>query len=35
MGRHLNRHEVEGMIKSLDTNGDGKLSFDEFCRLFD
>ena len=35
MGRHLSRNEVEGMIKSLDTSGDGKLSFEEFCRLFD
>lgn len=35
MGRHLSRHDVEAMIKSLDTSGDGKLSFDEFCRLFD
>ena len=35
MGRHLNRHEVEAMIKTLDTNGDGKVSFDEFCKLFD
>lgn len=35
MGRHLSRNEVEAMIKSLDTSGDGKISFDEFCRLFD
>jgi len=35
MGRHLSRSEVEAMIKALDTSGDGKLSFDEFCRLFD
>jgi Ca2+-binding EF-hand superfamily protein len=35
MGRHLSRNEIEAMIKSLDTSGDGKLSFDEFCQLFD
>lgn len=35
MGRHLNRREVEAMIKSLDKNGDGKVSFEEFCKLFD
>jgi calmodulin len=35
MGRHLSRHEVEAMIRTLDANGDGKLSFDEFCKLFD
>lgn len=35
MGRHLSRKEVEAIIKSIDTSGDGKLSFDEFCRLFD
>jgi hypothetical protein len=23
------------MIKSLDATGDGKISFDEFCKLFD
>jgi calmodulin len=35
MGRHLNRHEVDMMIKTLDTSGDGQLSFNEFCKLFD
>jgi Ca2+-binding EF-hand superfamily protein len=23
------------MVKSLDSSGDGKISFDEFCKLFD
>jgi calmodulin len=35
MGRHLSRTEVDAMVKSLDTSGDGRISFDEFCRLFD
>ena len=35
MGRHLSRSDVEAMIKSLDSSGDGKVSFDEFCKLFD
>jgi Ca2+-binding EF-hand superfamily protein len=35
MGRHLNRNEVEAMIRSIDRNGDGKISFEEFCGLFD
>ncbi|CAF1275213.1 unnamed protein product [Rotaria sordida] len=35
MGRHLTRPELESMISSLDTSGDGKVSFEEFCRLFD
>lgn len=35
MGRHLDRNEVNAMIRSLDTSGDGRLSFDEFCKLFD
>lgn len=35
MGRHLTRHDVEEMIKTIDGNGDGKISFEEFCKLFD
>ncbi|UJR09634.1 hypothetical protein I4U23_013867 [Adineta vaga] len=35
MGRHISRNEVEAMIKSLDSSGDGKISFEEFCKLFD
>lgn len=35
MGRHLSRHEIDGIVKSIDTSGDGKISFDEFCKLFD
>ena len=35
MGRQLSRHDIDAMIKSLDSSGDGKISFDEFCKLFD
>ena len=35
MGRHLSRSDVEAMVKSLDTSGDGRISFEEFCSLFD
>lgn len=35
MGRHLSQADAEAMIKSLDSSGDGKISFDEFCKLFD
>lgn len=35
MGRHISRDDVEAMIRSLDSSGDGKISFDEFCKLFD
>lgn len=35
MGRHLSRQDVDAMIKSIDTSGDGRISFDEFCKLFD
>ena len=35
MGRHLSQADIEAMIKSLDSSGDGKISFDEFCKLFD
>ena len=34
MGRHLNKSEIEAMIKALDTTGDGKISFEEFLQLF-
>jgi calmodulin len=35
MGRHLSRREIDAMIESLDSSGDGKISFDEFSKLFD
>ncbi|CAF1538991.1 unnamed protein product [Adineta ricciae] len=35
MGRHISQNEVEAMVKSLDASGDGKISFEEFCKLFD
>ena len=35
MGRHLSRNEIDAMVKSLDSSGDGKISFDEFSQLFD
>lgn len=35
MGRQLDRNEVNAIIRTLDTSGDGRLSFDEFCKLFD
>lgn len=34
MGRHVSKSEIDGMINSLDSSGDGKISFDEFQRLF-
>lgn len=33
-GRHMTRNEVKSMIKSLDTNKDGKISFNEFIKMF-
>lgn len=35
LGRHVSRADVEAMIQSIDTSGDGKVSFEEFCKLFD
>ncbi|CAF1448544.1 unnamed protein product [Adineta steineri] len=35
MGRHISQNDVNAMIKSLDSSGDGKISLDEFCKLFD
>ena len=34
MGRRFNKEEIEGMVNSLDTSGDGKIGFDEFVLLF-
>ncbi|CAF3310430.1 unnamed protein product [Rotaria socialis] len=35
MGKHLSQKELQATISSLDLNKDGKISFDEFCALFD
>ena len=35
VGRHMSRNEIRSMIQSLDSNNDGKISFDEFIKLFD
>jgi Ca2+-binding EF-hand superfamily protein len=35
LGQPVSRTAVESMIKSLDKTGDGRLSFEEFCTLFD
>ena len=34
MGRRFNKDEVEALVNSLDTSGDGKIGFDEFVSLF-
>lgn len=34
MGRHVSKAELEAMINSIDSSGDGKISFEEFQRLF-
>lgn len=34
LGRNLSRAEVEEVVRALDTSGDGKISFDEFARIF-
>ncbi|CAF3318729.1 unnamed protein product [Rotaria socialis] len=35
MGRHMTLSEIKAMVQSLDTNKDGKISFNEFAKLFD
>ena len=35
LGRQVTHKDAESMIRQLDTSGDGKLSFDEFCKIFD
>jgi calmodulin len=34
MGRRVHTSEIDAMIQSLDSSGDGKISFEEFARLF-
>ncbi|CAF1005526.1 unnamed protein product [Adineta steineri] len=34
MGKHLSKSQIDAMVKSLDTSGDGQISFDEFVQLF-
>ncbi|CAF3897988.1 unnamed protein product [Rotaria sp. Silwood2] len=35
MGRHMTQNEIKVMVKSLDLDKDGKISFNEFIKLFD
>ena len=35
MGRNVSRQDIEAMVSTIDENGDGKISFDEFCKLFE
>ncbi|CAF1086390.1 unnamed protein product [Rotaria sp. Silwood1] len=35
MGRHLTREDIEAIVRSVDSSGDGKISFGEFCKIFD
>ncbi|CAF0811957.1 unnamed protein product [Rotaria sp. Silwood1] len=35
MGKQLSKNQLQSMLSSLDVNNDGKLSFDEFCKLFE
>ncbi|CAF2774344.1 unnamed protein product [Rotaria sp. Silwood2] len=34
MGKRFNKAQIDALVKSLDTSGDGKISFDEFVQLF-
>lgn len=34
MGRPITKSQLDALVKSLDTSGDGKISFDEFTKLF-
>ena len=34
IGRRMSENEIKSMIESLDSNHDGKISFDEFIKLF-
>ncbi|CAF1277253.1 unnamed protein product [Didymodactylos carnosus] len=35
LGKRMKKSEIDQMIKSLDTTGDGQIGFDEFVKLFD
>ncbi len=35
LGRRMSRNEIKSMMQSLDINHDGKISFQEFIKLFD
>ncbi len=34
LGRHFNKSQIDAIVNSLDTSGDGKISFNEFVQLF-
>ncbi len=34
MGRRHDKSQIDAILRSLDTSGDGKISFDEFVKLF-
>jgi len=34
MGRHCTKSQIDTMVNALDTSGDGKISFEEFIKLF-
>lgn len=34
LGRHFSKSQINAMVKSLDSSGDGKISFQEFTQLF-
>lgn len=34
MGRPFSKTQIDQLVKSLDTSGDGKIAFDEFAKLF-
>ena len=35
LGQKMDKKEISGMMERLDENNDGKISFDEFCKLFE
>jgi calmodulin len=34
MGKRYSKAEINAMVKALDTSGDGKISFEEFAKIF-
>ena len=35
LGKRYSKADINEMVKALDTSGDGKISFEEFAKIFE